>query len=50
MSIHRAKTEWQRNGMPFEPAQYSRAHRIEFEALELAGNAANRESEIARAS
>jgi len=26
--------------MPFEPAQYSRAHRIEFESLELAGNAA----------
>ena len=40
MSIHRAKTEWQRNGMPFEPAKYSRAHRIEFESLELAGNAA----------
>src|SRR6266568_195812 len=40
MSIHRAKTEWQRNGMPFEPAKYSRAHRIEFESLQLAGNAA----------
>src|SRR5438552_9882866 len=40
VSVHRARAEWQRNGMPFEPAQYSRAHRIEFESLELAGNAA----------
>jgi len=41
MSIHRAKIEWRRKGMPFEPAQYSRAHRIEFEpSVELAGNAA----------
>jgi organic hydroperoxide reductase OsmC/OhrA len=40
MSIHRAKTEWQRNGMSFEITKYSRAHRIEFESAELAGNAA----------
>jgi len=41
MSIHHAKIEWQRNGMPFEPAKYSRAHRIEFEpSVALAGNAA----------
>ncbi len=40
MSIHRAKTEWQRNGMSFEITKYSRAHRIAFESAELAGNAA----------
>ena len=41
MSIHRARTQWQRNGMPFELAKYSRAHRIEFEpGVELSGNAA----------
>jgi organic hydroperoxide reductase OsmC/OhrA len=40
MSIHRAKTEWQRNGMPFDIAKYSRAHRVAFESAELGGNAA----------
>ena len=41
MSVHRAKTEWQRNGMPFELGTYSRAHRIEFEpTVRLDGNAA----------
>jgi len=41
MSIHRAKTEWQRNAMPFELATYSRAHNIQFEpGVRLAGNAA----------
>jgi organic hydroperoxide reductase OsmC/OhrA len=41
MSLHRATTEWQRNGMPFELGTYSRAHRIEFEpAVRLDGNAA----------
>lgn len=41
MSFHRAKTEWQRNGMTFELGKYSRAHRIEFEPdVQLEGNAA----------
>src|SRR2546427_13248209 len=41
MSIHRATTEWQRNGMPFELGTYSRAHRIEFDpTVRLDGNAA----------
>src|SRR5258708_8588724 len=40
MSIHRAKTEWQRNAMSFEITKYSRAYRIAFESAELAGNAA----------
>jgi len=41
MSIHRARTEWQRNGMPFALDTYSRAHRIEFEpTVQLEGNAA----------
>jgi len=41
MSIHRARTEWQRDGMPFELGKYSRAHRVEFQpGVELAGNAA----------
>ena len=40
MSVHRAKTEWQRNGVSFEIVKYSRAHRVVFESAELAGNAA----------
>ncbi|TMG93237.1 MAG: OsmC family peroxiredoxin [Betaproteobacteria bacterium] len=41
MSIHRATTEWQRSGMPFELGTYSRAHRIEFDpTVRLDGNAA----------
>ncbi|HMH18001.1 MAG TPA: OsmC family protein [Burkholderiales bacterium] len=40
MSIHRAKTEWKRNGMSFEIDKYSRAHRIVFESMAIPGNAA----------
>ncbi len=41
MSVHRAKIEWQRNGMSFELSKYSRAHRIEFEpSVSLSGIAA----------
>src|SRR5260221_1066081 len=41
MSVHRATTQWQRNGMPFELGTYSRAHRIEFDpSVRLDGNAA----------
>jgi organic hydroperoxide reductase OsmC/OhrA len=41
MSVHRAKIEWQRSGMSFEPSKYSRAHRIEFEpSVNLPGIAA----------
>ncbi|HEY6240836.1 MAG TPA: OsmC family protein [Burkholderiales bacterium] len=40
MSIHRATTEWQRNGVSFEIGKYSRAHRIAFDSVELPGNAA----------
>jgi organic hydroperoxide reductase OsmC/OhrA len=41
VSIHRASTEWKRNGQPFELDKYSRAHRIEFEPpVALDGNAA----------
>jgi organic hydroperoxide reductase OsmC/OhrA len=41
MSIHRAKLEWRRNGQPFEPSKFNRAHRIDFEpSVATEGNAA----------
>jgi organic hydroperoxide reductase OsmC/OhrA len=41
MSVHRASIEWNRNGQPFDPQKYSRAHLIRFEhPVVLDGNAA----------